>query len=158
MINSRKPGTLITSNTSNIPTLWKDEANGSMITWYHILNVFFFVFHVALIPFNLFGWIFKPLRKWNIVTLGITAFSWVVLGIFFGFGYCFLTDWHWQIREKLGYVNPYNSYVHFLVETLFGIHVSSTLVEWWTGILFVAALIMSVITNFSLFKKKEQIR
>lgn len=127
-----------------------------MITWYHILDVFFFVFHVALIPFNLFGWMFKPLRKWNLITLGITAFSWVGLGIFFGFGYCFLTDWHWEIREKLGYANPYNSYVHFLVETLFGLHVSSALVEWWTGILFVAALIMSVITNFSDFKKRTK--
>lgn len=128
----------------------------AMITLYHILDVFFFVFHIALILFNLFGWIFKPLRKWNLITLAITAFSWVVLGIFFGFGYCFLTDWHWQIREKLGHANPYNSYIHFLVETVFGVRVSSTLVDWCTGIFFAAALTMSLSTNFALFRMKNK--
>jgi hypothetical protein len=127
-----------------------------MISLYHILNVFFFVFHIALIPFNLFGWIFRPLRKWNLVTLGLTAFSWIALGIFFGFGYCFLTDWHWQVREKLGYTNPYNSYIHFLVETLFDVQVSATLVDWFTGIFFAAAVIMSIATNFGLFRNKRK--
>lgn len=127
-----------------------------MISLYQILNVFFFLFHIALIPFNLFGWIFRPLRKWNLITLGITAFSWIILGIFFGFGYCFLTDWHWQIREKLGYTNPYNSYIHFLVETLFDVHVSATLVERYTAIFFAAAVTMSIITNFGLFRRKRK--
>jgi hypothetical protein len=129
-----------------------------MIYLYHALNAFFFIFHIALIPFNLFGWIFRPLRKWNLITLGITAFSWLVLGIFFGFGYCFLTDWHWQIREKLGYTNSYNSYVHFLIETLFRIQVSPVLVDWCTGISFSIAVVMSLITNFGLFGKKGKTR
>ena len=73
-------------------------------TAYKIANTLFFVFHVALIIFNLFGWIPKRLRKWNLAALSLTAFSWFALGIFYGFGYCFLTDWHWQIREKLGYL------------------------------------------------------
>src|SRR5688572_4300525 len=111
--------TLATGSNPSVP----------MISLYQILNVFFFLFHIALILFNLFGWIFRPLRKWNLITLGITAFSWIILGIFFGFGYCFLTDWHWQIREKLGYTHPYSSYIHFLVGTLFDVHVSATLVE-----------------------------
>ena len=127
-----------------------------MIILYHTLDVFFFVFHIALIPFNLFGWIFKPLRKWNLLTLGITAFSWLILGIFFGFGYCFLTDWHWQVREKLGYTNPYNSYIHFLVETLFGIRVSAALVDRCTAISFAIAVIMSIAANFGLVGKRRK--
>lgn len=127
-----------------------------MINVYHILDVFFFVFHIVLIAFNLFGWIFKPLRKWNLLTLGLTAFSWFVLGIFFGFGYCFLTDWHWQVRENLGYTNPYNSYVHFLIETLLDVKVSASLVDWFTGVLFFAAVIMSTATNFGLLKIKSK--
>ena len=118
-----------------------------MHTLYHIADIFFFVFHIALILFNLFGWIFGRLRKWNLITLGLTAFSWFVLGIFYGFGYCFLTDWHWGIREKLGYENPYNSYIHFLIETVFGISVSVSLVDWLTGILFGVAVVMSVVVN-----------
>ena len=118
-----------------------------MISLYHIADVFFFIFHITLILFNLFGWIFKPLRKWNLITLAMTAFSWFILGIFYGFGYCFLTDWHWQIREELGYPTPYNSYIHFLIETLFNVHVSATLVDRATAIAFLAAVIMSITAN-----------
>ena len=127
-----------------------------MTSLYHIADVFFFAFHVALIFFNLFGWIFKPTRKWNLITLGLTAFSWIVLGIFFGFGYCFLTDWHWEIREKLGYTTPYNSYIHFLIETLFDVQVSARLVDLCTAIFFVAALTMSVISNRDLLRKRKR--
>lgn len=145
---------LITTNASIIATLVK--SNVPMISVHHIPDVFFFVFHIALIPFSLFGWIFRPLRKWNLITLWITAFSWFILGILFGFGYCFLTDWHWQIREKLGSTNPYNSYIHFLVETLFAVQVSATLVERYTAIFFMTAVIMSLATNFGLFRKKRK--
>jgi len=126
-----------------------------MTTWYKLADVFFFIFHVLLIGFNLFGWIPERLRKWNLLTLGLTAFSWFVLGIFYGFGYCFLTDWHWQIRDQLGYANPYNSYIHFLVSTIFSIDVSAEIVDLFTGILFAAAVIMSVITNVKSLKRKK---
>jgi hypothetical protein len=119
----------------------------SMHTLYQIADIFFFVFHIALILFNLFGWIFKHLRKWNLITLGLTAFSWFVLGIFYGFGYCFLTDWHWEIREALGYSTPYHSYNHFLIETVLGISVSAEVIDWLTGILFGLAVVMSVVAN-----------
>ena len=136
---------------------WLPDPTGrAMFNVYHILDVFFFVFHIALIAFNLFGWIFKPLRKWNLLTLGLTAFSWFVLGIFFGFGYCFLTDWHWQVRDNLGYTDPYNSYVHFLIETLFDVKVSASLVDWFTGAFFFAAVIMSAATNFGFLKIKSK--
>ncbi|MBA4054816.1 MAG: DUF2784 domain-containing protein, partial [Marivirga sp.] len=82
-------------------------------TLYQIADYFFIVFHVGLIFFNLFGWIHIKLRKWNLITLSLTALSWFALGIFYGFGYCFLTDWHWNVREKLGQPIHSNSYIHF---------------------------------------------
>jgi hypothetical protein len=97
-------------------------------TLYKIADIFFFGFHISLILFNLFGWLFKSLRKWNLITLGLTAFSWIVLGAFYGFGYCFLTDWHWQIRDELGYPNPYNSYIHFLIDSILPVTISERLV------------------------------
>jgi Protein of Unknown function (DUF2784) len=121
---------------------------------YKIADVCFFVFHIALIMFNLFGWIFKPLRKWNLIALGLTAFSWFVLGIFYGFGYCFLTDWHWQIREHLGYPNPFNSYIQFLIVKLFSVSISERIVNFFTALLFFAALFMSIITNVRANLKK----
>jgi hypothetical protein len=120
-----------------------------------LADIFFFVFHIALILFNLFGWLFRQTRKWNLVTLGSTAFSWFVLGIFSGFGYCFLTDWHWEIRHQLGYENPYNSYIQFLISTLLPISISDKMVDTITAASFFLALIASIVTNFQDWRKRK---
>src|SRR5688572_11394444 len=114
---------------------------------YKIADWFFYIFHICLIVFNLFGWIPKRLRKWNLISLGLTAFSWFVLGIFYGFGYCFLTDWHWQVREMLGYSTESNSYIHFLILELTGISISERLVDTFTAILFFTAFALSIYVN-----------
>lgn len=122
--------------------------------FYKIVNILFFVFHVTLIIFNLFGWIPKKLRKWNLITLTLTAFSWFVLGIFYGFGYCFLTDWHWQVREKLGYPTDSNSYIHFLITELTGISIEENLVDTFTAIFFFIAFALSIYVNLRDRKRK----
>ncbi|HEX5171072.1 MAG TPA: DUF2784 domain-containing protein [Cyclobacteriaceae bacterium] len=127
-----------------------------MNTLLQFANVFFFVFHVALILFNLFGWIFKPLRRWNLVTLGLTAFSWFVLGIFYGWGYCFLTDWHWQIREKLGYANEFDSYIQFLIAALFHVSIPENVVNILTAGFFFVALIMSILFNLGIITGRKK--
>ena len=114
---------------------------------YKIADLFFFVFHVAPIIFNLFGWIPASTRKWNLSTLGATAFWWFILGIFHGFGYCFLTDWHWQVRRQLGYSTDSNSYIHFLLAELTGISIREGVVDAFTVILFFAAFVISVVVN-----------
>jgi hypothetical protein len=118
-----------------------------METLYQIGNIFFFLFHICLVLFNLFGWLIQSLRKWNLATLLLTAFSWFALGFFYGFGYCFLTDWHWLIREKLGLENPYRSYIQFLITTVFHIPITETVATVLTVTLFFLALLMSIITN-----------
>jgi hypothetical protein len=115
--------------------------------WLKFLDIFFLAFHTAFLLFNLFGWIFRRLRKWNLITLMITAFSWFALGYFYGFGYCFLTDWHWSVREKLGDPIPYNSYVQFLLADLLHIQVSADVADWLTGGGFASAVIISVLLN-----------
>jgi len=117
------------------------------IVFYKIANYFFFIFHVILIFFNLVGWIPKNFRKWNLISLCLTAFSWFLLGIFYGFGYCFLTDWHWEIREKLGYSNESNSYIHFLIAEITGISLDEKLVDTFTAIFFFAAFAISIYLN-----------
>jgi hypothetical protein len=115
--------------------------------FYKLANYFFFIFHILLIIFNLFGWIPIKLRKWNLISLSLTAFSWFVLGIFYGFGYCFLTEWHWQIREKLDYPTESNSYIHFLIAQLTNISLDETLVDTFTAILFFIAFALSIYVN-----------
>jgi len=84
------------------------------------LNIAFFVFHTALILFNVFGWAWARTRRWNLVTLLATAFSWGAMGIWKGFGYCLITDWHWRVREAMGIRENSSSYFVLLVQTLSG--------------------------------------
>ncbi|HUR31773.1 MAG TPA: hypothetical protein VMZ69_10110 [Saprospiraceae bacterium] len=41
-------------------------------------------------------------RKAHLLVIDLTIASWFIIGLWKGFGYCFLTDWHWRIKEKLG--------------------------------------------------------
>jgi hypothetical protein len=79
------------------------------------LNIAFFAFHTLVIMFNLAGWIWAKTRKAHLAVLGLTAFSWFALGPLLGYqlGYCFCTDWHWQIRRQLGIVDD-GSYIGLL--------------------------------------------
>jgi hypothetical protein len=112
------------------------------------LNIFFFIFHTAFTLFNIAGWMFRKTRKWNLITLFLTAFSWFVLGIWYGWGYCFCTDWHWDVREKLGYHDEQQSYIHFLIAKLTGLELKARLVETGTVIVFAFSLVMSLWLNF----------
>ena len=121
---------------------------------YKLLNYFFFFFHTLLIIFNSFGWIFPRFRKWNLITLLITAFSWFFLGIWYGWGYCFCTDWHWTVRRHLGYHDMSSSYNHFLILEFTGINFSERLVNIVTAIIFFSSLILSLWLNIRDYKRK----
>jgi hypothetical protein len=112
------------------------------------LDVFFTIFHSFLVLFNLFGWIWKKTRRLNLICLLLTAGSWVVLGIFYGFGYCPLTDWHFNILRKLGYTDLPNSYLSFLFTRLTGVQLDQSLVDAVTTWGLVLALAISLYLNF----------
>jgi len=114
----------------------------------HMLNGFFFVFHSAWIGFNLLGWIWKATRRWNLVTLLLTGFSWFGLGLWYGFGYCPSTDWHWQVRRRLGFTDMPTSYIQFLLEKLTGWALHPVLVDALTLLGFCIALGMSIYLNY----------
>ena len=114
---------------------------------YHLLDYFFLIFHTSLVIFNITGWIFKKTRKLNLITLSLTAFSWYILGIFYGFGYCVCTDWHFTVREKLGYIDPSMSYIHFLLLQLTGISFNEKLVIICTVAVFFISLAASITLN-----------
>lgn len=114
---------------------------------YHFLDFFFLVFHSGITVFNLLGWIWKKTRKANLITMTLTGLSWFVLGIFYGIGYCPLTDWHWQVLEKLGRHGLPYSYIKYLIWRLTSLNVDATVVEYATVIGFFVALVMSVILN-----------
>jgi hypothetical protein len=113
--------------------------------WYHVLDFFFLIFHTLLTLFNLLGWIWKKTRKANLITLLLTGLSWFVLGIFYGIGYCPLTEWHWNVLEKLGNHDLPYSYIKYLIWRLTSFNTDATVIEYVTAIGFFAALGMSVI-------------
>lgn len=112
------------------------------------LNYFFFVFHTAFTVFNVFGWMLRKTRKWHLLTMLLTAASWFVLGIWYGFGYCACTDWHWEVREQLGYHDQQRSYIHFLVLKLTGINVDASLVDTLTLVVFGLCFMLTVVLNY----------
>jgi hypothetical protein len=117
------------------------------MVWYQFLNIFFFVFHTLFTLFNMVGWIFPKTRKLHLITLLLTAFSWFVLGIWYGWGYCVCTDWHWDVRDKLGFEDRSNSYIHFLILKLTGANLNHKLVEYSTLIVFLVSVVLSVWLN-----------
>jgi Protein of Unknown function (DUF2784) len=85
-----------------------------------ILNVGFFVFHTLWIAFTCVGWAWRRTRRWQFAAVSLTALSWFGLGFRYGWGYCPFTDWHWQVRARLGHRDP-PSYIQLLVRELTGI-------------------------------------
>lgn len=114
---------------------------------YKVLDYFFIFFHTSLILFNTFGWIFPKVRKWNLIALLLTAFSWFVLGIWYGWGYCLCTDWHWTVRKHLGHHDMSDSYIHFLILKLTGFNFPEGLVDSVTVIVFFLSLVISLWIN-----------
>jgi hypothetical protein len=84
--------------------------------WLVLLDNAFFVFHTLLIAFNLTGWAFRSTRVWHAAAMGATAFSWFVLGAFYGWGYCFCTHWHFLVRRQLGYHDQATNYIQLLAD------------------------------------------
>jgi hypothetical protein len=111
------------------------------------LDIFFTVFHTCLVLFNLLGWIWKKTRLLNLITLLLTAGSWLILGIFYGFGYCPLTNWHFSILRKLGYTDLPDSYLSFLFTRLSGLPVDQSLVNAVTLWGLIIALVISLYLN-----------
>jgi len=115
---------------------------------WHILDIFFVLFHTSLIIFNLTGWIWKKIRKLNLITLLITGSSWLFLGLLVGsLGYCPLTDWHFRILEKLGKTDLPNSYIKYLSERLTGFDFDPRLIDKITLYSFLTALAVSLFLN-----------
>ena len=122
---------------------------------YAFLNVFFFVFHTCIILFIVLGWIWKKTRLANLIFIILTAFSWFFLGIWYGFGYCPCTDWHWQVRMNLGIYDTSTSYLEFLVEKLTGLDVSRGLVDVFAVVFLVTAFCLSIVLNIRDLKRKK---
>ena len=123
---------------------------------YRILDIFFVIFHSSVILFNLFGWIWRKTRKYNLILLVLTGASWLILGLIVGtLGYCPLTDWHFSVLDKLGKTNLPTSYIKYLADRLTGLSINQSLVDNVTLYSFLAALGLSVFFNLRDFLRRR---
>src|SRR5690606_37862752 len=109
--------------------------------------------HLAIIGFNLTGWIWRRTRHAHLVVAGLTAFSWLVLGIWHGLGYCPVTDWQWRVKAQLGERNLPPSFITWALLKLTGHRFPDALVNTVTALAFAAAVALSVYVNF--FRKSK---
>ena len=107
-----------------------------------VLDWLLFSTHTALVFFNVFGWIWKRTRVAHLITFGLTAFSWFVLGAVYGWGYCFCTDYHARILERLGYPEANLTFLQLMAQRLFGWPVSSAVADAW-GVVVFALIVMA---------------
>jgi hypothetical protein len=121
------------------------------------LNILLTIIHLAIIAFNLFGWIPKATRKAHFVSILLTAASWFLLGIWFGMGYCPFTDWQWQIKEKLGETNMPPNFIEYFAEKITGKNFDSRFINNVTAICFALAAILSIYLNFFRTNQRRKI-
>ena len=126
----------------------------SLMTMFIFLDILLTIAHIVLTLFNLVGWIWTRTRKIHLITIGLTIASWFILGIWHGWGYCVLTDWHWQVKQKLGERNLPASFIKYYADKLTGKNFDPSLVENVTLGCLVFALVATIYVNF--FRKRNR--
>jgi hypothetical protein len=121
------------------------------------LNVLFLAVHTFWILFVCLGWIWKRTRFWHLVAVALTALSWFGLGIWYGWGFCLCTHWHWQVREQLGCPDD-SSYTHLVMVELTGIDVSPETADFVTAGAFALAALLTITLNVRGFLHRRRRR
>jgi len=111
--------------------------------WVKVIDIFLTILHVGLILFFISGWIFKRTRKIHYILVIIITISWFLLGLFYGFGYCFLTDIHWHIKTLLREENLPISFIKYMLDKITGKDFNEVWVDYVTLTIFICVLIIS---------------
>ncbi len=109
-----------------------------------VLDSLLFAFHLFVIGVNVFGWIPRRMRALQRSILLLTTLSWLGLGYFYGLGYCFLTDWHWEIKRQLGEQNVPSSFIQYILRQKLGWQLPDLMVDRITGTVFALLLIITL--------------
>jgi len=118
------------------------------MTWLRLLDVFFTILHLLIIGFNLLGWLWKSTRRLHLYSVLLTAGSWLLLGIWFGIGYCPITDWQWQVKNRLGEQNLPNSFIKYYADKLTGLDIAAGVIDGVTAVSFAAVTLLAVYLNW----------
>ncbi|OGW35042.1 MAG: hypothetical protein A2X58_06265 [Nitrospirae bacterium GWC2_56_14] len=115
-----------------------------------ILNFLFHVLHMTIILFFLFGWLVKETRQLHYLLTLLILFSWYGLGIFYGFGYCLITDIQWRIKRHLGQTPSTEYYIKYMLDKITGLDTRANFVNRLTTYTYFGIFIIAT----GLFLKK----
>jgi len=110
------------------------SSNSSTLSWG--LDVALTLAHVAVVLALLLLWIPERARRWHLLLVGATALSWFGLGLVHGLGYCFLTDWQWQVKRWRGETDLPGSFIHYALTRWFGLPLREVASDVITGLAF----------------------
>ena len=114
------------------------------------LNIFFDILHSGVLVFVVIGWIPPSWRKWHRIFLAVVLFSWLVVGTALGtIGYCFLTDWHWDVKRELGETRLPSSYTQYIFNNWFNLGFGRKVSNWITAIGLVGPVLISILFWFN---------
>lgn len=82
-------------------------------TWLHIL-------HLVIILFVMTGWLFSVSRPFHLAFILLVLSCWFILGRWFGYGYCPVTDWQWKLKAHFGKDRPDASYIRYVLQYVTG--------------------------------------
>ena len=69
----------------------------------HVLDIFFYLLHLAVVAFSLLGWMHVKTRRLHRWLVGLMAFCWLGIGPLIGqAGFCPLTAIEWRVRQAEG--------------------------------------------------------
>lgn len=115
---------------------------------YRIYDALFVVFHTALITLIMLGWASSRTQRLHLVAVCATLLSWFGLGVVYGWGYCPLTEWHWQVKRMLGETALPASWIKYYLDRITGIDWSATVVDTLVVGSALAALVLSIALNW----------
>ncbi|SFB81514.1 Protein of Unknown function [Parapedobacter composti] len=125
------------------------------MTGLKLLDVFYTLLHLLIIGFNLTGWVWQATRRLHLYSVLATAGSWLLLGIWYGIGYCPITDWQWQVKAKLGERDLPNSFIKYQVDKLTGADVDAAVIDTTTAVSFAAVALISFYLNIVRWRKRR---
>lgn len=96
-----------------------------------IANVMLHAVHAIIFSVNLAGWAWVRTRLLGFYSLLLTFFSWFVMGVVYGYGYCPLTALHWHVKKLMGEGDLSESYAAYVVQHYLPLHVSAPMVDGW---------------------------
>jgi hypothetical protein len=87
----------------------------------------------------------RETRPLHYVLSLLILFSWYGLGIFYGFGYCLITDIQWKIKRRLGQMPSTEYYIKYMIDKITGFNSRANIVNGVTTYTYLGILIIATI-------------